>query len=128
MPVDHDVLKTELDNDPEALGYAELAQDSEGLAALMNDPEVSSQTIIIPSISTGLAIAFLVYTDFEALTAWQQAYLQALCATETLYLIDPATGSPTPAFAALQALFPPNTSSGQNLAAKAARPCSRAEA
>lgn len=85
MAISYTALKTELLTDPQALGYAALGLNHVAIAALLNDT-TKGGTLNLPSADTDQIRAQIVQSEYSALTAQQQAYLNFLLGGNNLYL------------------------------------------
>jgi hypothetical protein len=65
-------LKTELTDDPAAVGYSDAKGDHLAIAGLLNRPQ---RTIDAKSLSSGLLVSCIDRTEFAALSAADKQYL-----------------------------------------------------
>ena len=76
-------LKTEIQSDPQAIGYA--GQDHQRIAEMLNKPQ---RTVSRDTMKGGTLASCLDVTEFGAMTAGQRTWIQMLCsATGELTLI-----------------------------------------
>ena len=121
MSIDYGALKTEINSDPLALGYAGKTdlQVSEILNTVATDNLNAGRRIIRSSVGAGEIMACITRADFAALTANDKSYLQLIASCGS---IDPGNANIVAAFGAMF--------SGQsltNLSNVRYRPASRAE-
>lgn len=116
-------LRTELQTDPQALGYAPhvASGNHTALRKLINEPGLSGETITVTSLSVEAIKDAIVYSEMLALNAQQRDTLIFLLQGSQLNL----SNNVKQAFADL---FGAGTTSRSNLQALATRPASRAEA
>jgi hypothetical protein len=117
-------LRTEIDTDPKALGFAALRTQTnapEALAARLNEPGASAETLFKSYVLLEDALAEIVLSEFNALTAAQKTALDQFFRGVSL-----KTGSANMR-TTLGALFPAGATRTA-LIALASRAASRAEA
>lgn len=135
--MDYAALKTELQSDPTAKGYAPLLQTQEWgqVAALLNARNAG--TIRRTRISKQDIVEAILVTDFTALASNPTAaalsserrylaWLATLVSLESVRLLN-ADGTDTPIVANLKAMFPDGSGTRTRLIALAQRTGSRAE-
>jgi hypothetical protein len=118
-------IRTELDADPLALGYATLRTRSDApsaLAARLNEVGASSQTLTRTWVDTADVLAAVVGTEILALTQANRDLLAILTSTARVRTGAAAMRN------SLGAIFAANTVSRANLIALSTRPASRGEA
>lgn len=117
-------IRNEIDNDPTALGYAALRSQSnaaEALAARMNDPAATGQTLFRTWLDTAEVTAALVAAEVIALAQANRDLLAIVTSTSRI-----KTGSAT-LRSTIASIFASGTTSRANLVALASRPAARAE-
>jgi hypothetical protein len=121
MPIDYALLATEINTDPQGLGYAarRALGDDAGIAGLLNQVRSGIQvgSGVVPAYAVFRAI---VRADFAALTAADRQLIQMILSMGQVDLTDPNTRA---AFAGAFA----GTATQTNLQALQSRPGSRAE-
>jgi hypothetical protein len=141
MSLDLAALKDEINTNPKALGYASLvtAQNYQGLADMLNvgsDGKAAgpaSETLPLDRVKASDAIAFLLRTELQALTAQDREYITNITNTgELVFHHDKAKSAQnlngtTQLLVELLTIFPSTTVSGATLRALINRPCSRVE-
>lgn len=137
-PAQYTTLKSELQTDPKALGYAPniTVGNDQANADLLNKVGASSETLPLARVSTAGALAYMVLSEFLALPTASQQYLAMVCASQELLILDPLqplnpttnAWQYTDIYAALTTLFPTTTTTGANIAKLVNQPCSRVEA
>jgi hypothetical protein len=110
-------LKTELTNDPAAIGYAAANGDHVALAKLVNKP---GRSIDSESLSSGVLVSCLDKAEFTALTAPDKAYL-------TLFVTAGEVPMTQEVRQTLRALFPVGSKTRSNINQSTKRDASRAE-
>lgn len=117
--MDYLALKTELENDPKELGYAD--KTDQEIAALMNEIGLSEETILKSSVSSEEIIFALDYEDLNGLSTSQLQILTLYTSNGSLD-INNALVQKT-----LKALFGAETVSRENLLALVRQDASRAQ-
>jgi hypothetical protein len=108
-------LKTELDTDPLARGYAALSDEAAAETFKINDRQPNRT-----DLDGGLLVASIVRSEFAALSAGDKQYVQLVCAASNLPLTATLKTE-------LGAVFGPATTTRANLLALMKRPGNRAE-
>lgn len=87
MAINYAALKQELQNDPQALGYALILATGNhvAIAALMNDP-TKGGTLNLPSADCDQVRAQIVASEYATMSANDKAFLNFLLAGRDLYL------------------------------------------
>jgi len=118
-------LKTEINSDPKALGYAALRAQSNGpqaLAVRLNTLGASAETVTATYLQVEDVVAALVRAEYDALSTAAKDYLNVVLNAPRVKSGDATLRTQ------LGALFAAGTATRANLLALATRPASRAEA
>lgn len=118
-------LRTEINTDPKALGYATLkarANGPESVAAKLNERGASAETVIVAYLQVEDVVAALVRAEYDALATAGKDYLNVVLRAPRVKSGDATLR------AQLGALFATGTTTRANLLALATRSASRAEA
>lgn len=118
-------LATEIDNDPQALGYATLLAQTNGpeaVAGRLNEAGASGETLFKSYVAIEDVLAAIVATEFNSLTAAQKT------ACDMFLRGDRVKSGDANLRTTIAGLFAGGTTSRANLIALASRAASRAEA
>lgn len=124
MPTTQQIL-TEINTDPMSLGYAALGAQSNGpeaLAAKLNQPGASGQTVFKGYTATEDLIPAVILSEYVALSQANRDYLSMLFAPRQVKTGDSVLRTQ------IGSVFGVGTTSRTNLVAAAQRSASRAEA
>jgi hypothetical protein len=119
-PTDYQTLKTEINTDPKALGYA--GKSDYDVSVLMNTPGASAETIFKSYTPIEDVVACLVRAEYDALAAAGKTYLNEVVLKGTKVKTGDATLR-----AQLAALFGAGTTTRTNLTNIASRQAARSE-
>lgn len=112
-------LKTELETDPKALGYA--GKTDQEIADLLNTVGLSSETVNRGVIDSHEVVSACVNNDYKNLTADQKTHLTFITSAGQVNASDSKIKT------VFQDMFGPTTETRDNLLALSTRPASRAE-
>lgn len=118
-PADYQTLKTEINTDPKAIGYAD--KSDYDISVLMNTPGASSETLFKSYTPTEDLVACIVRPEFDALAAAGKTYLDMVFQAPKVKTGDATLRTQ------MGSLFAAGTSTRTNLTNAASRAASRAE-